>query len=265
ISKPLLQKLITRDHKHPEIQKMIKDIFAFTETHTRTLSVKRVEFISIVESTVSGFKISISKPIREIVIANYNISKLSMIQLLEATTLGLSHNTQPIRKFVETLSAGQLHIKQLLHVLYESTPLLQYRQSRVTSQLVHRLGILSGEGANINKVFTQLIVSSGDFLRRPQKHLQEGIVSAHITSRHITSFMREQLYTLNIVASSPVRYLRERLTSSDSFRHRIAGLATRPYTTAKAISKNTKVKLNKSFATLKQYTKDTSVSHEGDE
>lgn len=308
ISKPLLQKLITRDHKHPEIQKMIKDIFAFTETHTRALSVKRVEFINIilsipkqlsgitetglvylqnsitevgdtvstlssngrltisyiVESTQSGFTKTVTRPIRERLLTSHTIISRSMIHLLEETSLRFVVISSPLKRFVETIITSGSHLQQLLHVLKETTSMLYSRQSRVTSQLVHRLGIRDIEILNTWRAFIHSISTSYGFLRRPQLILRERVASSYITSRIITSHIGEILRTLQIHSISIFYNIKESISTIQSFRHRLAGLVTRPYTEIKSISKTTGARLSRNFATLKSYIKDSTASHEGD-
>lgn len=308
ISKPLLQKLITRDHKYPEIQKIIKDIFTFTETHTRALSVKRVEFINIilsipkrlsgitetglvylqnsitevgdtvstlssngrltisyiVESTQSGFTKTVTRPISERLLTSHTIISRSMIHLLEETLLRFVVISSPLKRFVETIITSGSHLQQLLHVLKETTSMMYSRQSRVTSQLVHRLGIRDIEVLNTWRAFIHSISTSYGFLRRPQLILRERVASSHITSRIITSHIGEILRTLQIHSTSMFYNIKESISTIQSFRHRLAGLVTRPYTEVKSISKTTGARLSRNFATLKSYIKDSTASYEGD-
>lgn len=264
ISKPLLQKLITRDRKHPEIQKIIKDIFAFTETHTRTLSVKRVEFINILLSIPKQLSGTVVRSIHERLLTSHTIISRSMIHLLEETLLRFVVISSPLKRFVETIITSGSHLQQLLHVLKETTSMMYSRQSRVTSQLVHRLGIRDIEILNTWRAFIHSISTSYGFLHRPQLILRERVASSHITSRIITSHIGEILRTLQIHSTSMFYNIKESISVIQSFRHRLAGLVTRPYTEVKSISKTTGARLSRNFATLKSYIKDSTASHEGD-
>ena len=242
ISKPLLQKLITRDHKHPEIQKIIKDIFTFTETHARTLSVKRVEFINIIlniPEQLSGITKIVTRPIRERLLTSHTIISRSMIHLIEEASLQCAVISSSLKRFVETIITSGSHLQQLLHVLKETTSMMYSRQSRVTSQLVHRLGIRDIGILNTWRAFIHSISTSYGFLHRPQLILRERVASSHITSRIITSHIGEIIRTLQIHSTSMFYNIKESISTIQSFRHRLAGLMMRLHTEVKLISKPT--------------------------
>ena len=224
----------------------------------------RLTISYIVESTQSGFTKTVARPIRERLLTSHTIISRSMIHLLEETSLRFVVISSPLKRFVETIITSGSHLQQLLHVLKETTNMLYSRQSRVTSQLVHRLGIRDIEILNTWRAFIHSISTSYGFLRRPQLILRERVASSYITSRIITSHIGEILRTLQIHSISMFYNIKESISTIQSFRHRLAGLVTRPYTEIKSISKTTGARLSRNFATLKSYIKDSTASHEGD-
>ena len=224
----------------------------------------RLTISYIVESTQSGFTKTVARPISERLTTSHTIISRSMIHLLEETPLQYVVTTHPLRRFVETIITSGSHLQQLLHVLKETTSMMYSRQSRVTSQLVHRLGIRDIGILNTWRAFIHSISTSYGFLRRPQLILRERVASSYITSRIITSHIGEILRTLQIHSTSMFYNIKESISTIQSFRHRLAGLVTRPYTEIKSISKTTRARLSRNFATLKSYIKDSTASHEGD-
>lgn len=224
----------------------------------------RLTISYIVESTQSGFTKTVVRPIRERLLTSHTIISRSMIHLLEETLLRFVVISSPLKRFVETIITSGSHLQQLLHVLKETTSMMYSRQSRVTSQLVHRLGIRDIEILNTWRAFIHSISTSHGFLRRPQLILRERVASSHITSRIITSYIGEILRTLQIHSTSMFYNIKESISTIQSFRHRLAGLVTRPYTEIKSISKTTGARLSRNFATLKSYIKDSTASYEGD-
>ena len=224
----------------------------------------RLTISYIVESTQSGFTKTVARPISERLLTSHTIISRSMIHLLEETSLRFVVISSPLKRFVETIITSGSHLQQLLHVLKETTSMIYSRQSRVTSQLVHRLGIRDIEILNTWRAFIHSISTSYGFLRRPQLILRERVASSYITSRIITSHIGEILRTLQIHSISMFYNIKESISTIQSFRHRLAGLVTRPYTEIKSISKTTGARLSRNFATLKSYIKDSTASHEGD-
>ena len=224
----------------------------------------RLTISYIIESTQSGFTKTVTRPIRERLLTSHTIISRSMIHLIEETSLRFAVISSPLKRFVETIITSGSHLQQLLHVLKETTNMLYSRQSRVTSQLVHRLGIRDIEILNTWRAFIHSISTSYGFLHRPQLILRERVASSHITSRIITSHIGEILRTLQIHSISMFYNIKESISTIQSFRHRLAGLVTRPYTEIKSISKTTSARLSRNFATLKSYIKDSTASYEGD-
>lgn len=224
----------------------------------------RLTISYIVESTQSGFTKTVARPISERLLTSHTIISRSMIHLIEETSLQCAVISSPLKRFVETIITSGSHLQQLLHVLKETTNMMYSRQSRVTSQLVHRLGIRDIEILNTWRAFIHSISTSHGFLRRPQLILRERVASSHITSRIITSHIGEILRTLQIHSTSMFYNIKESISTTQSFRHRLAGLATRPYTEVKSISKTSGARLSRNFTTLKSYIKDSTASHEGD-
>ena len=224
----------------------------------------RLTISYIVESTQSGFTKTVTRPIRERLLTSHTIISRSMIHLIEETSLRFVVISSPLKRFVETIITSGSHLQQLLHVLRETTNMLYSRQSRVTSQLVHRLGIRDIEILNTWRAFIHSISTSYGFLHRPQLILKERVASSHITSRIITSHIGEILRTLQIHSISMFYNIKESISTIQSFRHRLAGLVTRPYAEIKSISKTTSARLSRNFATLKSYIKDSTASYEGD-
>lgn len=265
ISKSFRNKLSHGDTKLLTSTINIKHSISTSASHLLSHTHICHEVISAIQGYTNGIKISISKLLRESIISSITITVRSMIQLLEETLLHHIIHTHPLKRIVETISTGVVYTHYLLHVLSESTALLQYRQSRVTSLVVHRLGIVSGGVTNVAKAFIASITSSDSILRYPSKILAERATTGYIIFQSTVSLLTEEVRTVTTMVTSPLKYIKERISSAVNFKHRMAGLVTRPYVTAQRLSKPARARASKSFATLKSYLKNTEVTHQGDD